>query len=53
MAVRRLTQRRRAAAWVVTGPLGHLYGGVADWVVLAGRILAARARAARGSQRST
>jgi hypothetical protein len=50
MAARRLTRRRRAAAWAVTGPLGHLYGGVADWLVLAGRMLAARVR---GSQRST
>lgn len=39
-----LHRRRRAAGWVVTGPLGHLYGGVADWLVLAGRLLAARAR---------
>ena len=51
MAARRPTQRRRAAAWVVTGPLGHLYGGLADWAVLAARMLAARARAAR-AQRS-
>ena len=21
------------AAWIVTGPLGHLYAGVVDWVV--------------------
>jgi len=23
---------RRFAAWAVTGPLGHLVAGVADWV---------------------
>jgi hypothetical protein len=22
------------AAWIVTGPLGHLYAGVADWLAL-------------------
>jgi hypothetical protein len=32
------------AAWVVTGPLGHLYGGVADWVALLARCLVARVR---------
>jgi hypothetical protein len=32
------------AAWVVTGPLGHLYGGAADWVALLARYLVARAR---------
>jgi len=21
------------AAWIATGPLGHLYAGVVDWVV--------------------
>lgn len=34
----------RIAAWVVTGPLGHLYGGVADWTTLAARFAWARAR---------
>jgi hypothetical protein len=24
----------RAAAWLVTGPLGHLAAGVIDWTVL-------------------
>jgi hypothetical protein len=24
---------RRLAAWAVTGPLGHLVAGIADWVV--------------------
>ncbi|MGZ4270697.1 MAG: hypothetical protein ACXVSX_15995 [Solirubrobacteraceae bacterium] len=35
---------RRAAAWWVTGPLGHLYGGVVDWSSLLARYLYARAR---------
>jgi hypothetical protein len=26
--------RERFAAWLVTGPLGHLASGLADWVVL-------------------
>jgi hypothetical protein len=33
--------RTRLAAWLVTGPLGHLWGGLADWATLL-------ARAARG-----
>jgi hypothetical protein len=24
--------RQRLTAWVVTGPLGHLVAGIADWV---------------------
>jgi hypothetical protein len=39
-----LPARTRAAAWLVTGPLGHLYGGVADWVALLARYAVARAR---------
>jgi hypothetical protein len=35
---------RRFAAWIVTGPLGHLYGGLADWVTLLARCAWARAR---------
>jgi hypothetical protein len=35
---------RRLAAWLVTGPLGHLAAGVVDWLVLAGRWAVARAR---------
>lgn len=50
MARRRPTRPRQAAAWIVTGPVGHLYGGVADWLELAGRMLAARARAARAQR---
>jgi hypothetical protein len=26
-----------AAAWLVTGPVGHLYAGVVDWVVAIAR----------------
>ena len=36
----------RVAARVVTGFLGHLYGGVADWVQLA--LVLRRERRARG-----
>jgi hypothetical protein len=35
---------RRLAAWIVTGPLGHLYGGLADWATLLARYAWARAR---------
>jgi hypothetical protein len=34
----------RLAAWLVTGPVGHLWGGVGDWAELLGRYLWARAR---------
>jgi len=34
----------RAAAWIITGPLGHAYGGAADWVVLVVRWRWARLR---------
>jgi hypothetical protein len=44
MARLRRSARRRMAAWVVTGPLGHLYGGVADWLSVVGAHLLARAR---------
>jgi hypothetical protein len=36
--------RRRLAAWIVTGPVGHLYGGVADLTALLARAAWARAR---------
>jgi len=36
----------RLQAWVVTGPLGHLYGTVADLAVFAARSLFTRARRA-------
>jgi len=35
---------RRFAAWIVTGPVGHLYGGVADLTALLARAAWARAR---------
>jgi hypothetical protein len=31
--------RIRFAAWLVTGPLGHLWAGVADWTELLARWL--------------
>jgi hypothetical protein len=34
----------RLAAWLVTGPLGHLYGGLADWLELMARWLAGSLR---------
>ena len=36
-----------AAAWVVTGPLGHLYAGVVDWLQVLARLARARARGER------
>jgi hypothetical protein len=36
--------RSRLAAWLVTGPLGHLLAGVADWVVLLARWVRSRVR---------
>jgi hypothetical protein len=35
---------RRLLTWLITGPLGHLYSGVADWVTLLVRYGWARAR---------
>ena len=40
---------KRFAAWFVTGPLGHLASGVADWVVL---LWSVRQSARHGSARS-
>jgi hypothetical protein len=34
MPGRRLPPPTRLAAWLYTGPVGHLYGGIADWAVL-------------------
>jgi hypothetical protein len=34
----------RLAAWLVTGPLGHLWAGIADWVALLARWLMTRVR---------
>ena len=35
---------RRVAAWLLTGPLGHLAAGVVDWLVLFRRWAWARMR---------
>ena len=32
------------AAWLYTGPVGYLYGGLADWLELMARYWWARAR---------
>ena len=37
----------RLAAWLVTGPLGHLYSAVADLAVFGARSLRARVRRGR------
>jgi hypothetical protein len=34
----------RLRAWLVTGPLGHAWAGALDWLALAARVAAARAR---------
>jgi hypothetical protein len=39
-----LPVRVRVAAWLVTGPLGHLWAGLCDWVELLARYGWARAR---------
>ncbi|MCW3012589.1 MAG: hypothetical protein JWO90_2993 [Solirubrobacterales bacterium] len=39
-----MPRRTRVAAWILTGPLGHLYGGVVDWALLASRYGLARLR---------
>jgi hypothetical protein len=44
MPARRPSPSTRALAWVYTGPVGHLYGGLADWGVLLWRLALARAR---------
>jgi hypothetical protein len=36
--------RSRLAAWLVTGPLGHAWAGVLDWVELVARSAWARVR---------
>jgi hypothetical protein len=36
--------RSRLAAWLVTGPLGHLVAGVLDWAELLGRWFWSRLR---------
>jgi hypothetical protein len=32
------------AAWILTGPVGHLYAGIADWVGVLVRYVRARGR---------
>ena len=50
MTARRPTLGTRLAAWLWTGPPGHLYGGVLDWAELLSRYALARVRArVRGS----
>jgi hypothetical protein len=41
---RPLTPAERVAARVVTGPVGHLWGGALDWAEALTRYLWARAR---------
>ena len=43
MPARRPPLRTRVAAWLYTGPLGHLYGGLADWAGLLSRLALTRA----------
>jgi hypothetical protein len=43
--------RERLAAWYVTGPLGPLVAGVADWAELFGRYLLTRARTRASARR--
>ena len=40
---------QRFAAWFVTGPLGHLVAGVADWVALMWTLAQARRQGAARS----
>ena len=44
MAARRLPLHTRAQAWAYTGPLGHLWGGAADWATLLWRVARDRQR---------
>ncbi len=34
----------RLRAWIVTGPVGHLYGGVMDWAALLAHVARSKAR---------
>jgi hypothetical protein len=40
----RRAPQERLAAWLLTGPLGHLVAGAADWCTLLARLAWARAR---------
>jgi hypothetical protein len=44
---RRRRPREVLAAWIVTGPIGHLYAGVADWAAVLVRYVRARGRLER------
>ena len=44
MAAPALPRRTRLAAWLVTGPVGHLVAGVLEWGRLLRRYLWARVR---------
>jgi hypothetical protein len=44
---------QRLAAWLVTGPAGHLWAGVADWAVLVARWLRGRAHRRWGGARGS
>lgn len=48
-------RRARAASWLYTGPLGHLYAGTADVVLLLTRYALARAKSGHvpGTPRSS
>jgi hypothetical protein len=39
-----MAPHERAAAWIVTGPVGHFAAGAADWTVLFCRYWNARLR---------
>jgi hypothetical protein len=41
-ARRPLPPRTRVAAWLVTGPVGHLWAGALDWAALLARVAWAR-----------
>ncbi len=41
---RRRRPHETLAAWIVTGPVGHLYAGVADWIGVLARLVRARGR---------
>ncbi|CAN5115462.1 hypothetical protein BH20ACT16_BH20ACT16_05090 [soil metagenome] len=44
---RRRPPHEVVAAWVVTGPLGHLYAGLADWARVLVRYVRVRGRLER------
>jgi len=41
------SRREVVAAWLATGPVGHLVAGIADWAEVLGRYARARARGER------